>query len=60
MLAIHKDEQYYSNAEAFDPFRSVKARAARETKRSGTMEDDLEAVKPSTTYLGFGYGRHAW
>ncbi|KAH8886633.1 cytochrome P450 [Thozetella sp. PMI_491] len=72
VLGIHQDERFYHHAQTYEPFRFVKkprhnsensARYESETA-SGSLttsyEDEPEAGKPTTTYLGFGYGRHAW
>ena len=61
VLGIHRDERYYANPEVYEPFRFVKERASEEPARTSTSyADDLDAAKPTSTYLGFGYGRHAW
>lgn len=48
VLGIHRDERYYPDSEVYKPFRFA--------NRAG----ELEAGKPTTSYLGFGYGKHAW
>lgn len=48
VLAIHRDERFYPNSEVYMPFRFA------------DHAGELAAGKPSTTYLGFGYGKHAW
>lgn len=62
-LGIHRDERFYPNAGMYDPFRFAKLREAQ-AKASGNKgteaANDFDAGKPSTTYLGFGYGRGAW
>ncbi|XXH04100.1 hypothetical protein Hte_010511 [Hypoxylon texense] len=62
VLGVHWDARFYPDPETYDPYRYVKLRRERER---GPGEDsvpskDLDAGKPSSTYLGFGYGRHAW
>jgi cytochrome P450 len=62
-LGIHRDERFYPNATMYDPFRFVRLREAQaEASGNGGTEaaNDFDAGKPSTTYLGFGYGRRAW
>lgn len=68
VLGIHMDDRFYPNPQDYDPFRFVKLKQDREKsqrkegsteKRTNTMRD-LDAGQPSSTYLGFGYGRHAW
>ena len=72
VLGIHQDEKFYPQANLYQPFRFVKKRDVTPSRSSsdelqqpaearvGAYEDELEAAKPTTTYLGFGYGRHAW
>lgn len=48
VLGIHRDERFYPNSEVYMPFRFV------------DHAGELAAGKPSMTYLGFGYGKHAW
>ena len=52
--SIHHDEEFYENADTFEPFRFADLR-----------EEDGEALKhqyasTTTEYLPFGLGRHAW
>lgn len=62
VLGIHRDERYYKNPDSYDPFRYIKLRNEREKHegKDSKPTNDLDAGKPSSTYLGFGYGRHAW
>lgn len=48
MLGIHRDERFYPNPQAFMPFRFADSAG------------ELEAGKPTTNYLAFGYGNQAW
>lgn len=48
MLGIHRDERFYPNPQAFVPFRFADSAG------------ELEAGKPTTTYLAFSYGKQAW
>ncbi|KAL1873165.1 hypothetical protein Daus18300_003984 [Diaporthe australafricana] len=48
VLGIHRDERFYSNPQVYMPFRFADSAG------------ELEAGKPTTAYLGFGYGKHAW
>ncbi|KAK3943339.1 P450 monooxygenase [Diplogelasinospora grovesii] len=64
-LGIHRDERFYPHADVYDPFRFVPTKKpgfCNSTEKTVTEEDDDEkllAGRPTTTYLGFGYGRHA-
>ena len=62
VLGIHRDDSYYADPEIYEPFRFVKncSRDEAQTKAFTSYADHLDAAKPITTYLGFGYGRHAW
>lgn len=67
VLGLHMDERFYPNPQTYDPFRFAKLKQDRENSRKGegstrtfVNNSDLDAAQPSTTYLGFGYGRHAW
>ncbi|GAW17465.1 hypothetical protein ANO14919_069220 [Xylariales sp. No.14919] len=59
ILGIHRDEKYYTNADVFEPFRFVKERSTEKAPGSTPHEGQLDAAKPTTTYLTFGYGRHS-
>lgn len=68
VLGLHLDERFYPNPEKYDPFRSVKAKRERENaqikedgggERTKVSFNDLDAGQPTSTYVGFGYGRHA-
>ena len=52
--AIHHDEEFYENADTFEPFRFVDLR--------GLEGEGVKYQFASTTteYLSFGHGRHAW
>lgn len=60
MLGIHRDEKYYPNANVFEPFRFIREPSIQKADKAASYEDELDAARPTTTYLGFGYGRHAW
>ena len=62
VLGIHRDENYYRNPDEYQPYRYIKASTDEKIgfQKPVSWEDELEAGKPTTTYLGFGYGRHAW
>ena len=60
VLGIHRDERYYPGSDEFQPFRFFKESRAGGAAKTSAYEDELDAAKPTTTYLGFGYGRHAW
>ncbi|PYH94739.1 cytochrome P450 [Aspergillus ellipticus CBS 707.79] len=70
VVGIHMDDRFYPNPQAYDPFRFVKLKEQRDlenseksdenpTAKKKTRVNDLDAGQPTTTYLGFGYGRHA-
>ncbi|KAL8823103.1 MAG: hypothetical protein Q9191_006174 [Dirinaria sp. TL-2023a] len=59
VLGIHRDERFYADPYVYQPFRYVKERSTDEKQKAAAWEDELEASKPTTTYLGYGYGRHA-
>ena len=76
VLGVHRDKRFYRDPEVYEPFRYVQKKGGqkegdnegviadgtqgKEEKKSGGYEDELEAGRPTATYLGFGYGRHAW
>lgn len=66
VLGVHRDSRYYSNPQNYDPFRFAKMKQdlgnsqEDESTEKRRKINDLDAGQPSATYLGFGYGRHAW
>ncbi|KAI1279365.1 cytochrome P450 [Xylaria sp. FL0933] len=60
VLGNHLDEKYYVNSNVFEPFRFVNKLLPRENTKATSYGDELDAAKPSTTYLTFGYGRSSW
>lgn len=48
VLGIHRDERFYTDPQVYQPFRYV------------DNAERVDAGKPTPTYLGFGYGKHAW
>ena len=64
VLGIRRDERFYERVESYEPFRYVQIKECGEAETlkgsSARYEDALEAGRPTATYLGFGYGRHAW
>lgn len=67
VLGLHMDSRFYPNPQNYDPFRFAKLKQDRENsqrKETSTEKptniNNLDAAQPSQTYLGFGYGRHAW
>lgn len=47
VLGIHRDERFYTDPQVYQPFRYVDS------------AEGADAGKPTPTYLGFGYGKHA-
>lgn len=67
VLGLHMDSRFYPDPQHYDPFRfaKLKQNRANSHRKEASMEkptiiNDLDAGQPSKTYLGFGYGRHAW
>lgn len=67
VLGVHMDSRFYPNPQKYDPFRFAKLKQHRQNSQGkeastekSTIINDLDAGQPSQTYLGFGYGRHAW
>lgn len=69
VLGLHMDDRFYPNPKKYDPFRSARARHDRENaqrredvggEQTKKFINDLDAGQPTSTYVGFGYGRHAW
>lgn len=70
VLGLHMDSRFYPNPQEYDPFRFAKLKQDHENpqrrKEASTenptniTNNNLDAAQPSQTYLGFGYGRHAW
>jgi len=50
---MHLDNEFYVNAEMFDPFRFSNMRA-----KDGGVKHQFAVTSPE--YLVFGHGRHAW
>lgn len=59
---IHLDENNYSDAKDYRPFRFLEANQERALKAGGesTEEHDTEAVTIGNKFIGFGVGRHTW
>ncbi len=51
---MHQDEEFYEDAEIFNPWRFVNM---REEEGEGTKH---QMVTTSSEYVPFGHGRHAW
>lgn len=69
VLGLHMDERYYPDPTTYDPFRCARMKRDREDgqrkeqqggERTKVPTNDLDAGQPTSTYVGFGYGRHAW
>lgn len=69
VLGLHMDDRFYPSPETYDPFRYVRMKRDRQEahkkdsstgERANPTTSDLDAGQPTSTYLGFGYGRHAW
>ncbi len=52
--ATHLNEEYYPDANTFDPFRFSRAREAQ------GQELKHQFVNTSTEFIAFGHGKHAW
>lgn len=59
VLGIHRDERFYPGSSTYDPYRFIKLKEEREGRSQNGL-GDLDAATTSPSYLGFGYGRHAW
>lgn len=63
VLGIHRDDRFYRDSSTYDPYRFSALKQERE-KQTGNgaqaSSGDLDAATTSASYLGFGYGRHAW
>lgn len=59
VLGIHRDERFYPDSSTYDPYRFIKMKQEREGQNNN-VSGDLDAATTSASYLGFGYGRHAW
>ncbi|EIW86892.1 cytochrome P450 [Coniophora puteana RWD-64-598 SS2] len=53
-IPIHRDEQYYENADSFQPFRFVKSWPEGD---EGSLSQQL--VSTSSCYMAFGHGQRA-
>ena len=69
VIGLHNDDRFYPEAWKYDPFRYVRLKQDRRNlqREAGARGDqvtgcskDLDAAQPSSTYVGFGYGKHAW
>ena len=63
VLGIHRDERFYPDSSTYDPYRFSKLKQEREMENkngAAVSSGDLDAASTSTSFLGFGYGRHAW
>ena len=56
VLAMHRDEDFYTAAGTFVPFRFAEGVKAAE----GDVSGHVELINSSETFLAFGHGRHAW
>ena len=59
LFGIHRDTRFYERADTFEPFRFVPARS-EDVQKPSAITDEPEAARPTTTYVGFAYGKHAW
>ncbi|KAL8737236.1 MAG: hypothetical protein Q9181_001890 [Wetmoreana brouardii] len=67
VLGLHMDDRFYPNPGKYDPFRWAKLKMEREAaqnKEDSEGERNRASIKdyagqPTSTYVGFGYGRHA-
>ncbi|KAH8892091.1 cytochrome P450, partial [Thozetella sp. PMI_491] len=62
IIGVHQDERFYPDSTTYDPYRFIKLRnkvTNKTTTDQGISTSELDAARPGTAYLGFGYGRHA-
>ncbi|KAI4247128.1 MAG: hypothetical protein L6R42_009709 [Xanthoria sp. 1 TBL-2021] len=68
VLGLHNDDRFYPEPWKYDPFRYARLKSGREESQREAQakgEDvtvstrDLDAGQPTSTYVGFGYGKHA-
>ncbi|KAL8728149.1 MAG: hypothetical protein Q9166_005599 [cf. Caloplaca sp. 2 TL-2023] len=68
VLGLHMDDRFYPNPQDYDPFRCARMKQDRVNAQrreslgeghSYANTNDLDAGQPTSTYVGFGYGRHA-
>ncbi|KAL8672928.1 MAG: hypothetical protein Q9168_002634 [Polycauliona sp. 1 TL-2023] len=68
VLGLHNDDRFYPEPHRYDPFRYARMkqdreRSYREEQAKGKEQPlstrDLDAGQPTSTYVGFGYGKHA-
>ena len=53
--SMHRNEEYYENPEAFDPFRFAMIR-----EKEGIKGSKYQVSTTTSAYLPFGHGPHAW
>ncbi|KAL8871199.1 MAG: hypothetical protein Q9174_002918 [Haloplaca sp. 1 TL-2023] len=68
VIGLHRDDRFYPEALKYDPFRFARLNQDRRDlqRKTGVRGDqettplrDLDAARPTSTYVGFGYGKHA-
>ena len=60
MARIARGERFYASSDKFDPFRFLCEAVDEHGARKWTLRPNCQLTSPSVTFLGFGYGRHAW
>jgi cytochrome P450 len=56
VVGVHRDERFYPDPRTYNPYRFLHLKQKADPRVSAS---ELDAARPSVTYLGFGYGRHA-
>ncbi|KZL82211.1 cytochrome p450 [Colletotrichum incanum] len=62
-IGIYNDEEFFPDADEFDPLRFYKLRLAKKEQKTGSKQAEVVAnaqfVSVGQSSLNFGYGRHA-
>ncbi len=61
VAGVAGDERFYANADKFDPFRFLTEAVDEKTgTKTWTLKPNCQLTSPSDTFIGFGFGKHAW